>query len=85
MRSAEAIPRSRAAEAQAAKRGVDRCRAGKSAKNGREQTHKLRPGSTWLLEHLVGAGKQRWWHTQAKIPGRLKIDEQLDLGGLLNR
>jgi hypothetical protein len=37
-----------------------------------------------LFDDFVGAGKQRWWHSQAKSPGRLKIDEQLDLGGLLD-
>src|SRR5215467_4431330 len=37
------------------------------------------------LDHLLGAGKQRRRHSDAERPGSLEIDDQLDLGGLLNR
>jgi hypothetical protein len=38
-----------------------------------------------LFDHLVGAGEQRQRHGEAERPGGLEVDDQLDLGGLLNR
>ena len=37
------------------------------------------------LDHLVGACEQRRRHVEAKRPGGLEIDYQLDFGGLLHR
>jgi hypothetical protein len=37
-----------------------------------------------LLDHLVGAGEQRWWHGKAKTIGGFQIDAQFDFCGLLN-
>jgi hypothetical protein len=42
--------------------------------------HKL-----WLLDHLVGSGKQRLWNAETERFGGLEIDDQLDLDGLLDR
>ena len=38
-----------------------------------------------LLDHLVGAAKQRKWHRKPERLGRLEIDGHLDLGDLLHR
>src|SRR5215216_2669266 len=38
-----------------------------------------------LLDHLIGAGEQRWRHGNAERPGGLKIDRKLELGWLQNR
>ena len=38
-----------------------------------------------LLDDLVGAPKQREWECDAKRPGGLEIDVQLDFRRLLNR
>src|SRR5262245_47819666 len=40
---------------------------------------------TSLFDHLVGAGEQRWRYCQAKHPGGLDVDNQLEFGGLHNR
>jgi hypothetical protein len=37
------------------------------------------------FDHLVGATEQRQRDREAERPGRLEIDDQLDLGGLLDR
>src|SRR5262249_27938421 len=37
------------------------------------------------LDHLVGAGDQRWWQVEAERLGRLEVDHQLELGWLLDR
>jgi hypothetical protein len=37
-----------------------------------------------LFDHLVGAAKQRERYVKAKGLGRFQIDDQLDLGSLLN-
>jgi hypothetical protein len=38
-----------------------------------------------LLNHFVGAGKERWWDFEAKRLGCVQIDDQLKLGRLLHR
>jgi putative ABC transport system substrate-binding protein len=38
-----------------------------------------------LFDHLVGAGEQRRGHLKAERLGGLQVDQQLDLGGLLDR
>src|ERR1700730_3620942 len=44
-------------------------------------------GRAWvsLFDHLVGAPQQREWESKAERLGGLKIDDKLDLGGLLDR
>src|SRR3954469_6172927 len=37
------------------------------------------------FDHLVGAGEQRRWYVKAERPGRLDVDDKLELGGLDNR
>src|SRR5215468_8775855 len=37
------------------------------------------------FDHLVGAGEQRWRHSEAEYPCRRVIDNKLELGGLHNR
>src|SRR5215475_9281619 len=37
------------------------------------------------FDHLVGAGEQRWRHTEAEYPCRRVIDDKLELGGLHDR
>jgi hypothetical protein len=36
------------------------------------------------LDHLVGAAEQREWHSDAKRPGGLEIDDQFDFRGLMD-
>jgi hypothetical protein len=31
-----------------------------------------------LLDHLVGAGEQRWWHVEAERLGSFEVDRQLE-------
>jgi hypothetical protein len=38
-----------------------------------------------LFDHLVGAGKQRWWHSDAQYLGGLEVDHQLVLSRRLHR
>src|SRR5262249_15875333 len=38
-----------------------------------------------LLDHVLAAAEQRWWHFKTERLGRLEIDEQLDFCGLLDR
>ena len=38
-----------------------------------------------LFDHLVGARRQAGWHLQAEGLRGLEIDDQLELGRLLNR
>src|SRR5262249_57068266 len=56
-----------------------RCR--ESAKSGCEQTEQVASS----LDHLVGAGEQRRRHVEAKHPGGLGIDYQLELARLHDR
>jgi hypothetical protein len=37
------------------------------------------------LDHLVGAGEQRWRHVKAQKPRRWQIDDQVELGCLHHR
>ena len=37
-----------------------------------------------LFDHLVGAGNDLRWHREAKCLGGFEVDDQLDLGDLLN-
>src|SRR5262249_42058151 len=37
------------------------------------------------LDHLIGAGEQRWRHSEAEYPRRRVIDDKLELGGLHDR
>ena len=39
----------------------------------------------WLIDHLVGPAEQREWNCEAKCLENVEIDDQLDLGGLLDR
>jgi hypothetical protein len=41
--------------------------------------------SPCLLDHLVGAGKQRWRHGEAERPRCLDVDSQLEPRRKLNR
>jgi hypothetical protein len=38
-----------------------------------------------LLDHFVGTYEQRLWNGEAKRLGGLEIDDQIELGGRLNR
>ena len=38
-----------------------------------------------LLDHLVGARKQRHGRVEAQHPGSLEIDDNFEFGGLLDR
>src|SRR5262245_55087826 len=47
--------------------------------------HSEPPSRFTSLDHLVGAPGQRERHGEAERPGSFQIDDQLDLGGLLDR
>jgi hypothetical protein len=48
------------------------------------QTH-APPQTAWSFDHLVGAGEQRRWHREAKRFGSFQIDDEFELGRLLDR
>jgi hypothetical protein len=56
-----------------------RCR--RSAITGCEQMQQAAP----LLDHLVGAGKQCRWHGEAKGFGGDEVEDEVELGRLLDR
>jgi len=37
------------------------------------------------FDHLVGAGEQRRWHSEAKRLGSIEVDNKLEFRGLLHR
>jgi hypothetical protein len=41
--------------------------------------------SDLLLDHLIGDGQQRFRDGHAERLGRLEVDDQFELGGLLHR
>ena len=57
-----------------ARRDRPRCRSA-------EQRDELAPSS---LDHLVGAGEQRWWNVEAERFGGLEVYGELKLGRLLH-
>jgi hypothetical protein len=42
-------------------------------------------GHRQLLDHLVGAGEQRWWHSQADCLRRFEIDDHFVFRRYLHR
>ena len=44
-----------------------------------EQRYEL---AAFSFNHLVGSGKQSFWHFEAKTPCRLPVDNQLEFAGL---
>ena len=54
-----------------------------SAINGAEHLQQA-VGETRLLDDLVGAGEERWRNCEAKRPGGLQVDDELELRDLLH-
>jgi hypothetical protein len=42
-------------------------------------------GKRWLFDHLVGAGGQRRWNLWAEYLGGGEVDDEIELGRLLDR
>jgi hypothetical protein len=42
-------------------------------------------GKTELFDHLVGAGQESLWDREAERLGRVEIDDEIELGWLLDR
>src|SRR6516164_7196085 len=55
-----------------------------SAKTCREQVQRKSAIEGSLFDHLVGAGKQRWWHGQAQRLGGFQVDDKFVLGRRLH-
>jgi hypothetical protein len=53
----------------------------RSAITGREQMRQIEP----LFDHLIGAADKRQRHGDAERLGRLEVDDQLELGSVLDR
>jgi hypothetical protein len=48
-------------------------------------SHRGLPYCLSLFDHLVGAGEQRRGEGEGERPCRLQVDQELKLGGLINR
>ena len=44
----------------------------------------MRPRFVRLFNHRIGASEQRWWHRQAERLGGHQVDDQIELGRLLD-
>jgi hypothetical protein len=38
-----------------------------------------------LLDHLIGAGEQRWRNRHTECLSRFQVDDQIEFGGLFHR
>src|SRR5262245_18325358 len=48
-----------------------------------DQTHRSKKAP--LFDHLVGAGEQRWWYFKAEYLGGGEVNDEIELGRLLDR
>src|SRR5262245_1249609 len=56
-----------------------------SVRDAPSQTLWSHPSFAFSLDHLVGGGAERRRHGEAKHPGRLRVDDQLELARLHDR
>ena len=62
-----------------------RCREmTRCARTGREQVQQTTRANAPLFDDLVGGGEQQRRHGEAEHPGSLEVDDQLELGWLLD-